>query len=103
MVTLDDMTYKPAGWNYKRRSKKTFIQRELIAVENDSAALGEEFIPRNTRWVREQYQYNTSIVYWKVETKWTRGDIRVGMTDEVFEDQTIPEQYEVPEQQIDTW
>ena len=103
LVTLDDMTYKADGWNYKRRAEKTFIQRELSAVENDSAALVDEFIPLNTRWVKEEYQYNISIVYWKVETKWTRGDIRVGRADEVFEDQTIPEQYEVPEQQIDTW
>lgn len=70
-------------------------------MESDSVDLGEEFIPRNTRWV-EEYQYNVSIVYWKVETGWTTGDIRVDRTDEVFEDRTIPQQYEVPEQQIDT-
>lgn len=102
LVTLDDMTYESDGWNYERRSEKTFIQEELSAVENDSVDLGEEFIPRNTRWVKEQYQYNVSIVYWKVETEWTTGDIRVDRTDEVFEDKTVPIQYEVPEQQIDT-
>ncbi len=40
MVTLDDMTYESDGWNYDRRSEKTFIQEELSAVENDSVDLG---------------------------------------------------------------
>ena len=48
--------------------RKTLIQEDLSAVDHSSVDLGEEFIPRNTRWVREQYQYNVSIVYWKVET-----------------------------------
>lgn len=103
-VTVSDMTYESDGWKYTQRSPEDvhMVTRELSAVRDSSVDLNDkEYIPLNARHENTRYQYNKCIVYWKAETGWRTEDVQVDNLNVIFEDQRIPYQYEVPEQQID--
>ncbi len=102
-VTVSDMTYESDGWKYKRRAPSDvhMVTRELSAVEDTSVDLNDkEYIPLNARHEKTKYENNKCIVYWSARTEWRTEDVQVENLDVIFEDQSIPYRYQVPEQHI---
>ena len=102
-VTVSDMTYESDGWKYKKRAPTDvhMVSRELSAVADTRVDLNaKEYIPQNARHEETRYQYNKCIVYWSARTEWRTEDVQVGNLNVIFEDQSIPYRYKVPEQHI---